>query len=257
VNPVEIGRVPEAERTQSSLDLFLIWAGADIVATTFAVGASLAGSFDTRTALSLMVAGSLGGALMVAALAPLGPRLGVPSIIAARAALGIRGAGLVALLMFVINFAWIAINNVIAASACAAIWGGPASERWWAFALGVLSTLVVAGGPAWVARTDRLAVPLLFALSLAMTIACLRLEPAAAHLPSAAAHRSAEREHPGVSIVNERDLSCTSSNGVLLDRDRCCAARHCNHDAAPRLAVAEPALAAECSARVDRAPQPR
>lgn len=185
MNPVEIGRIPEAERTQSSLDLFLIWAGADIVATTFAVGASLVGSFETRAAFALIAAGSLGGALMVAALAPLGPRLGVPSIIAARAALGIRGAGLVALLMFVINFAWIAINNVIAASACAGLWGGPASERWWAFGLGVLSTLVVAGGPAWVARTDRLAVPLLFALSLAMTIACLRLEPAAAPLPGA------------------------------------------------------------------------
>jgi len=175
VNPVEIGPVPQAERTQSSLDLFLIWAGADIVATTFVVGASLAGSFDTRTAMALMIGGSLAGALMIAALAPLGPRLGVPSIIAARAALGIRGAGLIALLMYVINFAWIAINNVIAASACAALWGGEASERWWAFGLGVLSTVVVAGGPRWVARTDRFAVPLLFGLSLVMTVACLRL----------------------------------------------------------------------------------
>lgn len=177
MNPVEIGPVPQAERTQSSLDLFLIWAGANIVATTFVVGGSLAGSFDTRTAMALMIGGSLAGALMIAALAPLGPRLGVPSIIAARAALGIRGAGLIALLMYVINFAWIAINNVIAASACAALWGGPASERWWAFGLGVLSTVVVAGGPRWVARTDRVAVPLLFGLSLVMTVACLRLEP--------------------------------------------------------------------------------
>jgi NCS1 family nucleobase:cation symporter-1 len=178
LNPVEIGPVPEAERTQSPLDLFLIWAGANIVATTFAVGASLAASFDTRTAVALMVAGSFAGAAMVAALAPLGPRLGVPSIIVARAALGVRGAGLIAVLMYVVNFAWIAINNVIAASACAALWGGPESERWWAFGMGVLSTLVVAGGPAWVARTDRIAVPLLFALSLVMTAACLRLEPA-------------------------------------------------------------------------------
>src|SRR5262245_6014330 len=132
-----------------------------------------------------MIAGSLAGALMVAALAPLGPRLGVPSIIAARAALGIRGAGLIAGLMYVINFAWIAINNVIAASACAALWGGPDSERWWAFGIGVLSTLVVAGGPGWVARTDRVAVPLLLLVSVAMTVACLRL-PLASSAPAAA-----------------------------------------------------------------------
>jgi len=178
LNPVEIGPAPEAERTQSSFDLFLIWAGADIVATTFVVGASLAGAFETRTALWLIVVGSLAGAAMVAALAPLGPRLGVPSIVAARAALGIRGAAAIALLMYVINFAWIAINNVIAASACAALWGGRESERAWAFGLGVLSTLVVAGGPRWVARTDRVAVPLLFGLGVVMTLACPRLEPA-------------------------------------------------------------------------------
>ena len=177
MNPVEIGPAPEAERTQSPLDLFLIWAGADIVATTFVVGASLAGSFDTFTAMLLIGVGSLAGAAMVASLAPLGPRLGVPSIVAARAALGIRGAGLIAFLMYVINFAWIAINNVIAASVCAGFWGGPATERAWAVGLGLLSTLVVAGGPRWVARTDRLAVPLLFGLSVVMTVACLRLEP--------------------------------------------------------------------------------
>ncbi len=178
MSAIEIGRVPDSERTQSPLDLFWIWAGANIVATTFAVGASLTPYFETETALALIVAGSLSGALLIAALAPLGPRLGVPSIIAARAALGIRGAGLVAFFMYVTNFAWIAINNVIAASACAALLGGPSSERAWAFGLGIVSTLIVAGGPWLVARTDRVAVPVLLAISLGMTVACLRLEPA-------------------------------------------------------------------------------
>lgn len=197
MNAVEIGVVADAERTQSGADLFLIWAGANIVATTFAVGASLSGSFDTAEALAIIVTGSLAGAAMIAALAPLGPRLGVPSIIAARAALGIRGAGLVALFMYVTNFAWIAINNVIAASACAAVVGGPASERWWAFGLGLLSTLIVAGGPALVARTDRVAVPVLFGLSVAMTVACLRLEPPAA---------APVRAEPGLGVLRGLDI---------------------------------------------------
>jgi NCS1 family nucleobase:cation symporter-1 len=182
-----IAPVPASDRTGSAFDLFLIWAGANIVATTLQVGASLAASFHVSTALGLIAVGSLAGGALVAALAPLGPRLGVPSLIAARAALGVRGAALVALFMCVTNFAWIAVNNVIAASACAGTLGAEASERWWAFGLGVLATLVAAGGPSLVARTDRVAVPLLFALSFALTLACVRLAaPAPAPPPPAA-----------------------------------------------------------------------
>ena len=67
-------------------------------------------------ALGVIAAGSLGGALLVALLAPVGSRLRVPSIVAARAALGYHGAQLVAVILFLTNFVWIALNNVIAAS---------------------------------------------------------------------------------------------------------------------------------------------
>jgi purine-cytosine permease-like protein len=112
---------------------------------------------------------------LIAVLSAVGPRLGVPSVIAARAALGLRGAGLVAFLLYTTNFAWIAVNNVIAASACAGVAGGPGSVRAWAVGLGVLSTLIVAGGPRLVARADRVAVPLLAVVGVALTVACLRL----------------------------------------------------------------------------------
>ena len=147
MDAVEIGPVPPERRTQSAFDLFLIFAGANIVATTLQTGASLAPAAASPIALaSLLVAGVLGGSLLVAILAALGPRLGVPSVIAARAALGRRGAALVALLLYGTNFAWIAVNNVIAASACAAVWGGRGSERVWSGALGLLATAIVAGG---------------------------------------------------------------------------------------------------------------
>ena len=175
MNAAELGPVPPERRTQPAFDLFLIFAGANIVATTLVTGASLASTFGTREALALIGLGSFGGAAFVAALAPVGPRLGVPSVVAARAALGTRGATLVALFLYVTNFAWIAINTVIAASACAAVAGGPASERFWALGLGLLVPLVVAGGPRLVALADRVAVPLLLALGLAMTVMCLRL----------------------------------------------------------------------------------
>ena len=117
MNAADIGPVRPEDQHQSSSDLFLIFVGANVVATTFQVGASLASSFTVRAATLLIVLGSAAGAALVAALAPIGSRVRVPSVIAARPALGFRGAGLVAAVLYVSNFAWIALNNVIAASA--------------------------------------------------------------------------------------------------------------------------------------------
>ena len=171
----DIGVVAAADRRQSPLDLFLIFAGANIVATTIQTGASLVPAFSFRTAAVLVAVGSLAGALLVAALSPLGPRLGVPSVVAARAALGFRGAAAVALILYISNFAWIAVNNVNAASACARVAGGPGSERAWALGLGLLATAIAAGGPRAVGLADRVAVPLLLVVGVAFTVACFRL----------------------------------------------------------------------------------
>ena len=175
MNAADIGPIAAADRRQPAFDLFLIFACANIVATTFQTGASLMPAFSLQSALALVAIGSVSGSLLIALLSAVGPRLGVPSVIAARAALGVRGAGLVAVLLYATNFAWIAVNNVIAASACARMAGGPASERAWAVGLGLVSTLVVAGGPRLVARADRLAVPLLAVVGVLLTVACFRL----------------------------------------------------------------------------------
>ena len=178
----DIYAIPPAEQTQSSLDLFLIFAGANVVATTFQVGSSLAASFTTRTTTLLVVIGSVVGAALVAALAPLGSRLRVPSIIATRPALGMRGAAIVAALLYGSNFAWIALNNVIAASACARTFGG--SEAAWSAVLGLIATIVVWSGPGAVAQADRVAVPLLVGLGVTLTVASLRASEAATALPA-------------------------------------------------------------------------
>ncbi len=181
MKPADISALTPADQTQSPLDLFLIFVGANVVATTFQVGASLAGSFTVRTAIGLVVIGSAIGALLVAALAPLGSRFRVPSLIATRPVLGMRGAAVVAILLYGSNFAWIALNNVIAASACAHAMGG--SESIWAVGLGVLATAVVWIGPRAVALADRVAVPLLLSLGIVLTVACLRGPDALAAAP--------------------------------------------------------------------------
>ncbi len=179
MNAADIHPVAADEQTQSPFDLFLIFVGANVVATTFQVGASLAGSFTVPATMTLVAVGSILGAALVAALAPLGPRLRVPSVIAARPALGFVGAGLVAVVLYVSNFAWIALNNVIAASASArvgAAWigGAAGSQTLWAIGLGLLATFVVWCGPRAVVHADRIAVPAVIIVAVVLTFACVR-----------------------------------------------------------------------------------
>jgi purine-cytosine permease-like protein len=104
-------------------------------------------------------------------------------VILARAALGVRGAAFVSLAMYFGNFAWIALNNVIAASACSRALGG--SPRGWAIGLGLLTTFVVAAGPRAVSRADRAAVPVMLGICLLLTARLLAFPVDPPRLPAA------------------------------------------------------------------------
>ena len=71
MHSVELGPVDERDQTQRPFDLFLIFVGANIVATTLQVGASLP-DMPLAASLAAIAAGSLGGALLVGLLAPIG-----------------------------------------------------------------------------------------------------------------------------------------------------------------------------------------
>jgi NCS1 family nucleobase:cation symporter-1 len=177
MEPADLSPVPDAARTQSPFDLFLIFAAANVVATTLQTGAVLGAAFGTADVMALVVSGAVFGAVLVAALAPVGSRSGVPSMIAARAPLGHRGASLVAALLYLTNFAWIAVNNSMAASACARVFGGAAATRGWSAGLGVLATAIVSRGPRAVAHADRVAVPLMLVAGGMLTWAVLSQGP--------------------------------------------------------------------------------
>jgi len=175
VDAADLSPVPESHRTQPPFDLFLIFIAANVVATTLQTGAVLGSRYGGRTAIVITIGGAAFGALLVALLAPVGSKFGVPSMIAARAPLGYRGAQLVSAVLFITNFAWIAINNQIAASACAQVLGGSGALPIWSAALGILSTVVVAAGPRAVGYADRFAVPVMAIAGIALTYAALTL----------------------------------------------------------------------------------
>lgn len=185
MDAADLSPVPASERRQSPLDLFLIFAAANVVATTLQTGAVLGSRYGSADLIALVVAGAMFGAMLVALLAPVGSRFGVPSMIAARAALGYRGAQVVSGLLYLTNFAWIAVNNTIAASVCAQVLGGAGSARLWAAGLGMFATFVVARGPRAVGLADRVAVPIMAIAGAVLTWAAFTM-PARAASPGVA-----------------------------------------------------------------------
>ena len=177
MDAADLSPIPESQRTQPAFDLFLIFAAANVVATTLQTGAVLGSRYGSTDAVVLVLSGALFGSLLVALLAPVGSRFGVPSMIAARAPLGYRGAQIVSGLLYLTNFAWIAVNNTIAASVCAQLLGGAAGARVWAALLGVLATVIVARGPRAVGLADRIAVPLMVVAGSVLTWAAFTLPP--------------------------------------------------------------------------------
>ena len=177
MDAADLSPIPEDQRTQPAFDLFLIFLAANVVATTLQTGAVLASRYGGSDAMVLVVLGALFGSLLVALLAPVGSRFGVPSMIAARDPLGLRGAQLVSGLLYLTNFAWIAVNNTIAASVCAQLLGGSTAAGFWSAAIGVLATAIVARGPRAVGLADRIAVPLMAMAGFMLTWAAFTLPP--------------------------------------------------------------------------------
>lgn len=170
---ISLQPLEDSQKILSGIDLFLIFSGANIVTTTIVTGGALANFLDFHSAFWVIVIGAILGTLPTACLAIVGPRYSVPTMIAIRSALGIRGTVIVTVIFYLANFAWIALNNVIASGAIAAVFrtGPLASIPFWAIILGVVSTWIVALGAKAMKLTDRLAVPLLLAVGAMITYA--------------------------------------------------------------------------------------
>jgi NCS1 family nucleobase:cation symporter-1 len=164
---LDLNPVPRHKQTASFWDVAALFAGANIVTTTLVTGGSLAPAFSFRQTLGLILVGVLIGTAPIAVLGRLGPRFGLPTMVLLRHPFGRRGAALISLLLIVTNFAWIALNNVIAAEAFGALLGGP---RWfWSLTVGGVAILIAIAGPRAMALFDKVAVPLLIVVGAGIT----------------------------------------------------------------------------------------
>ncbi len=165
---LDLHPIPLQERTASVMDVLLLFAGANIVTTTLVTGGSLAPAFSFSQATLIVSLGMLVGTLPLAFLSRLGPRFGLPSMVVLRHPFGIGGAATISVLLIITNFAWIAVNNVIAAEAMAQLTDQP--QAMWGLVVGVLAISVALFGPRAMAIFDRFAVPLLVLVGIALTV---------------------------------------------------------------------------------------
>ncbi len=164
---LDLRPIPASRRTASTLDVLLLFAGANIVTTTLVTGGSLAADFSFAQSVALILIGGGLGTALIATLARLGPRYGLPSMVLLRHPFGDLGAAAISSILILTNFAWIALNNVIAGRAMARLTGGP--EWPWNLAVGGIAVAIAMVGPRAMALFDRVAVPLLLLVGAMLT----------------------------------------------------------------------------------------
>ncbi|HVS14979.1 MAG TPA: cytosine permease [Thermoanaerobaculia bacterium] len=156
---LDLEPIPADRRTARWYDTALVFAGANVVTTTLVTGGTLGAATDLRTAATVVLLGAVVGTLPIAVLARLGVRSGLPSMVILRGPFGGAGAAAISALLVITNFAWIALNNTIAAAALQPLFGGDA--RLWSLGVGVLAIGLAVCGPRVMALFDRAAVPLM------------------------------------------------------------------------------------------------
>lgn len=170
---LDLRPVPAHQRHARWTDVALLFAGANVVSTTLVTGGSLGVAASWSTVLVAVVGGVVLGTVPIAILARLGPRFGLPSMVLLRWVFGRLGGAGVAAILVLTNFAWIALNNVIAASALERLTGGSATL--WSLTVGLIAVAVAATGPRAMALFDRVAVPLMAAIGIWLTVRLLQM----------------------------------------------------------------------------------
>lgn len=140
VEPTGIEHIPESERHGKPWHLFGVWFSANAEIATWMVGLIIAATYGTslRSAAAGIVLGNVAGFAVLGVLASMGPRLGVPQMVAGRLAFGRSGNVFPAGLSFLAGVGWFAINSVFGAYALQTIAGWP-----YLAALAVMLTLQI------------------------------------------------------------------------------------------------------------------
>ncbi len=161
--------VPREQRSFGFLDNFAIWFGADMGIAVFWAGALLTPFLSLRDALIAIIIGHVVGNFLMGLVGLMGARTGVPTMVLARGALGIRGSYLPSILNYIQLVGWTAVMIDVAARAMDTVYAGFVEGGSlyivWAVVFGAAVTLWTIVGPEKWKLLEKMAVALLLILS--------------------------------------------------------------------------------------------
>jgi purine-cytosine permease-like protein len=167
IETVGVAPVPEDQRTQTPLQMFIVWLMASASATTPLIGLLLF-KFGLTYMIAAIVVSWLIGFIPAGLFSEMGREVPLSGLVVARKTFGWDGSLLFSVLFSVVNLGWFGLNTEVGASILASI--THSSAYVWDVIVGAIQIILVLFGMKWLERFYRYTVLLLVAAYLALTI---------------------------------------------------------------------------------------
>jgi putative hydroxymethylpyrimidine transporter CytX len=138
--------VPEEHKKLGGLDYFILWSSLGVGLLVLSAGSLLSAASFTDAILAI-IAGSLGGSMLLALAGRIGSDHGIPSLVSLRPAFGIGGSYLPALLNVMQLVGWTTFEIMIMARAAEMLSGSALPYFAWAAIFGSLVAVLALAGP--------------------------------------------------------------------------------------------------------------
>lgn len=151
----EIGPVPRERRTLGGIGLAVLWGDLSVGLLVLVAGSLLVPALGLRDAIIATVVGSIIGATLLAVAGRVGSDTGVPTMVALRPSLGIRGSYLASVLNIAQLIGWAGLEIIIMSQAAGQITNYYIDFEGyylWLAAFAAIGTAFAVGGPAVVVR---------------------------------------------------------------------------------------------------------
>jgi len=151
----EITPVPDDRRTLGPLNIAVLWGDLAVGLLVLVAGALLVPALGLPAAIAATVIGSIIGSALLAVTAKIGNDTGVPTMVALRPSLGIRGSYLASVLNIGQLIGWAGLEVIIMAQASRAIsdeFFGFEGYYFWLALFAFVATAFAIGGPVVVVR---------------------------------------------------------------------------------------------------------
>lgn len=167
IETVGVAPVPDNQRVQTPIQMFIVWLMASASATTPLIGLLLF-KFGLTYLIAAIVVSWVIGFIPAGLFSEMGREVPLSGLVVARKTFGWDGSLLFSVLFSLVNLGWFGLNTEVGASILASI--THSSAYLWDVVVGAIQIVLVLFGMKWLERFYRYTVLLLIAAYLALTI---------------------------------------------------------------------------------------